>query len=79
MTENKVLDAYIEKFGERPPLLMTMTYDDEAYIEAMNKAIERGVPLDDDEIDAIADNQEFDVELPDEELSAYQIAKRYGK
>lgn len=74
-----VLDEYVAKFGELPPLLMTLSYDSEVYKIAMEKAIKRGAKLDIDDIDELSDDMEYDVELPDEELSAYQIAKRYGK
>lgn len=77
---NDILIDYVMKFGEEPMLLTTMTYESEFYQKIMKMAIDRNRPLEDDEISDLANEEiEYDLELPEESLSAGEYAQRYGK
>lgn len=48
-----IIDQYIYKFMEAPPLPYGSEYDDEDYLEIVKKAIERGEALTLDDFDSI--------------------------
>ena len=50
-----ILGDYLARFGELPPLYMTMTYDDEWYQKKMAEAIKSGKPINMGELDEIKD------------------------
>lgn len=49
----KIIEEYISKFMEAPPLPYGSEYDDEDYLEIVKKAIERGEALTLDDFDSI--------------------------
>ena len=59
----KLIDKYLLRFDDFPPLYTTLSFEDEIYQELMQIALDRGEPITSDEIDEYIEkhNIEFDV------------------
>lgn len=54
---------YIMKFHKLPRLIMTMSYQNEVYVDLMKKAIKRGTPVTSKEIDDEIERRHLYVDL----------------
>lgn len=86
--DNKVLKEYFRVFGDFPPMLMTVPYDDEKYIILMKKAIREEKEITSEQleetfkdVDLVTENEEMDKESEDspmEENKIRKLLKQYG-
>ena len=53
---NKVILEYFIKFGEEPPIILTMNEEDEKYIELLRECIAKHKPLTISELNEIFNN-----------------------
>ena len=71
----KTMKEYYEATGEMPPAIMCLgnVYEDE-YEKLLKKAIQRGSPITEDELDEFLDDKEFDL-VEDGEVLEKNIKK----
>lgn len=58
-----LMNEYIEKFGDLPPLITTKHYEDDFYQGLYKKALECGKPITVDELDKALENEEYDIDF----------------
>ena len=58
-----LMNDYIEKFGELPPLVATKHYEDDFYQELYKKALERGNRMTGEDRDKALENEEYDIDF----------------
>lgn len=70
---------YVMKFGDFPPLVQTMDYNDDFYTALMEEAIKKNEPLTIEIINNELAKEEFDLVLDDNDVDAREYAKRNAK
>lgn len=75
-----LMNDYIEKFGELPPLVATKHYEDDFYQELYKKSLESGKPITGEDIDKALENEEYDIDFKsfekgDEDMDLNKIKK----
>lgn len=76
---DKVLKEYFIKFGDFPPLIQTMDYNNDFYQKIMKEAIESGEKITEEVINNKLNGYEFDLVLDDEDVDAREYARRNAK
>ena len=61
MTTDEMLERYFEEFGEYPPIILCIPFEDEHYRKLILKSIGRGTKITDLELDQMAEAEPYDV------------------
>lgn len=81
---NEELNLYYETFGDFPPALITVSYDDEKYKKIMKEAVEKNEPITAELLDEVfnevdlVENEEKEGENDMEEAKIRRLLKEYG-
>ena len=61
MNGEQLAERYSEQFGEYPPMIFCISYDDEHYKELMIKSLIRGTKITEEELDQMAEAEPYDI------------------
>ena len=79
MNEDKIIEQYVEKFGEMPPADMVISYYDEFYQKLMKKAIEENKIISPEVLEEAIGNQPYDYDPSQKNKTFEEInQKRIG-
>lgn len=76
---NETLEKYYDMFGDYPPRVITMDYENEVYIKLMDEAIKNNKPISTFDLDEALDGIEYDLvydeEKGEEDMDLNKIKK----
>lgn len=61
MTTDQYLEEYFNQFGEYPPRIFCLDYEDKLYRALIIKAVIRGTKITEQELDQMAEAEPYDV------------------